>query len=299
MNLAIKKRLKFIDSRLFWEGSLRRRNLEEFFRTSTPQATKDIKMYTSLAPENIIYDPKAKRYIATSKFKPHFDEPTSEDYLTRLLHLKRTSQSNDFFCGTIIDYEKMPRVRRHVDRDVLRSVVTAIKGKLAINISYQSMSSDFPIKRWVAPHSLAFDGYRWHIRAFCYRKKIYCDFNLGRVLKTYDMRESAFGKSLDYAWNTDICFIISAHPDLKGGKKSCVELDYEMVDGSREFSIKAAFNFYAQKLFGFDVGNKNLRGEEQQVVLRNYEEVKLKLEFLQEMNAKVIAQTISEGAKIF
>ncbi|BHH83677.1 WYL domain-containing protein [Desulforhopalus sp. 52FAK] len=298
MKLAMEKRLKFIDSRLFWEGCIRRKNLEDFFRTSTPQATKDIKMYTNLAPNNINYDTKAKQYVATKDFTPHFGEPTSEDYLTRLLHLKRKGPSSEFFCGTIIDYEEMPRIRRYVDREILKSIVLAIKDKRAIRISYQSMSSDLPQKRWISPHSLAHDGNRWHIRAFCYKKNIYCDFNIGRVLKIYDMCESDFGKSLDYAWNTDIRLLITAHPKLKGGKKSCIELDYDMIDGRREFSIKAAFYFYAQKLFGFDVKNQTLKGEQQQIVLENYEEVNLKLEIIQEMNAKAIAQTISEGAQI-
>lgn len=298
MSLAIKKRLKFIESRLFWEGKIRRKHLEDFFKISTPQATKDIKHYSDLAPDNLEYDTKGKQYVAKKPFKPCFEEPTAEDYLTRLLHLKRRSDSGEFFCGPIVNYEQFPKLSRHVDHDVLKNVIIAIRDKSAIKINYQSMSADSPKNRWVAPHSLAYDGNRWHVRAFCYKKQIYCDFNIGRILKTFQFAESNFDKSLDYAWNTDIDLTIAPHPGLKGGKRACVKLDYNMVDGQRIFSIKAAFYFYARQLFGFNEENEKDKGEKQQIILSNLEEVKMKLAILEEMNEKAINIAISEGAKL-
>lgn len=298
MSLAIKKRLKFIESRLFWEGKIRRKHLEDFFKTSTPQATKDLKEYKNLAPDNLFYDTKSKQYVVGKSFKAHFEEPTAEDYLTRLLHLKRKSDSGDFFCGPIVKFETFPKLSRHVDRDVLKNIVLAIRDRSAVEINYQSMSTDSPTDRWLAPHSLAYDGNRWHVRAFCYKKKIYCDFNIGRIFKTIQYADNEFGKSLDYAWNTDIDLVISPHPALKGGKRACVELDYDMTDGSRIFSIKAAFYFYARQLFGFSEENETQKGEKQQIILSNSEEVKMKMNILEEMNENAIKDAILEGAKL-
>jgi len=298
MSLAMNKRLKFIESRLFWEGKIRRKNLEDFFKISTPQATKDIKKYGEMASGNLEYDTKSKQYVVTDSFKPHYEDPTAEDYLTRLLHLKRKSPSGEFFCGPIVEYDQFPKLSRHVDRNALKKIVSAIHDKQAIKINYQSMTNDFPTDRWIAPHSLAYDGNRWHVRAFCYKKKIYCDFNIGRVLNTYAFANSDFDKSLDYSWNTDIELIIAPHPNLIGGKRSCVELDYDMKGGQRMFSIKAAFYFYAKNIFYFDEGNVESIGEEQQIILTNHKEVIMKLAILEEMNDKAIAVAISEGAKL-
>jgi hypothetical protein len=298
MNLAVEKRLKFIESRLFWEGKIRRKNLEDFFKISTPQATKDIKKYGEFAPDNLAYDTKKKQYVVTGSFNPHFEEPTAENYLGRLLHLKRKSESGEFFCGSIVGYEQFPKVSRHVDRNALKKIVEAIRYNLSITIKYQSMSRESPSKRWIAPHSLAYDGNRWHIRAFCYKKKIYCDFNIGRVLKTYEYTDSYFDKSLDYAWNSDLDLVIAPHPALKGGKRSCVELDYDMRDGKRMFSIKAAFYFYAKQLFSFEEKSIEGKGEKQQIILTNHKEVEMRLSILEEMNDKAIAVAISEGAKL-
>lgn len=298
MNLAVEKRLKFIESRLFWEGNIRRKNLEDFFKISTPQATKDIKKYGELAPNNLEYDTKRKQYVTADSFKPYFEEPSAENYLGRLLHLKRKSESGEFFCGSLVEYEQFPKVSRHVDRNTLKKIVEAIRYNLAIRIKYQSMSRESPSKRWIAPHSLAYDGNRWHIRSFCYNKKIYCDFNIGRVLSTYESIGSDFKKSLDYSWNNDIDLIIAPHPDLKGGKRSCVELDYDMKDGQKLFRIKAAFYFYAKQLFGFGEECLESKGEKQQIILTNHQEVEMRLSILKEMNNKAINTAISEGATL-
>ncbi len=145
MNLTTRKRLKFIEFRLFWEGNIRRKNLEDFFKISTPQATKDIKKYGELAPGNLEYDTKGKRYVIADSFAPHFKEPTAEDYLTRLLHLKRESDSGEFFCGHIIDYEQFPILSRHVNTNVLKSIVVAIRDKLSIKIKKEGKRKQFTL----------------------------------------------------------------------------------------------------------------------------------------------------------
>lgn len=58
----------------------------------------------------------------------------------------------------------------------LRSVVGAIRRSEAIEVKYQSLSSPEPRWRWIAPHAIGFDGFRWHTRAFCLTDDCFKDF---------------------------------------------------------------------------------------------------------------------------
>jgi WYL domain len=295
MNIAVTKRLKFIESRLFWEGWIRRSNIEDFFQISTPQATKDIKEYKDRAPDNISYDSAAKMYVRGLNFKPTFEEPCSEDYLTRLLHLKRRTSQNEFFCGSIANHVTIPRIRRFVDTKILRDLIKALNDKMAIKISYQSMSKDSPTSRWITPHSLAHDGNRWHVRAFCHEKHFFSDFNLSRILQVIEFKEEAIEESLDYQWNTDISLEIKPNPSLSGGKRACIELDYDMIDGKKEFKIPAAFYHYTKINYGFDINKDDKGGQKQQIVLKNKTEVEQKIDLLHEMSTSAIEKEIAKG----
>jgi WYL domain len=296
MNIAAKKRLKFIESRLYWEGWIRRGNIEDFFQISTPQATKDIKEYKNSAPDNISYDPVAKMYVRGKNFEPTFEEPCSEDYLTRLLHLKRRTSQNEFFCGTITNHVTIPRIRRFVDTKILRNLTKALNDKMAIKISYQSMTKDSPTSRWITPHSLAHDGNRWHVRAFCHEKHFFSDFNLSRILQIIEFKEESIEESLDYQWNTEISLEIEPNHSLSGGKRACIELDYDMdEDGKKEFKIPAAFYHYAKIIYGFDVNKDDKGGLKQQIILKNKTEVEQKFDLLHEMSISAINNEITQG----
>ena len=114
MRWSARKRIEFIEARLYWEKKISRKDLADFFDISIPQATKDIKEYSELAPENIIYDASAKQYVATKDFVPKMLEPSSEGYLARLKSLKFRGDDQKFFNGTIPPFYVMPNLRRYL-----------------------------------------------------------------------------------------------------------------------------------------------------------------------------------------
>ena len=67
---GIEQRLEFIEFRLFWEGSINRSDIKDFFGVSVPQASKDLTLYQERAPGNIEYDTRAKRYVAKYTINP-------------------------------------------------------------------------------------------------------------------------------------------------------------------------------------------------------------------------------------
>ncbi len=81
---GVERRLEFVEFRLFWEGSINRADLVEFFGVSVPQASKDLALYQERAPGNMDYDTREKRYVAADKFVLRFLEPDPYVYLAQL-----------------------------------------------------------------------------------------------------------------------------------------------------------------------------------------------------------------------
>ncbi|MGA3851258.1 WYL domain-containing protein, partial [Escherichia coli] len=67
-----------------------------------------------------------------------------------------------------------------MNAQILRSVTAAIRQSQAIEIRYQSLSRPEPRWRWIAPHAIGFDGFRWHARAYCETDRTFKDFLLSR-----------------------------------------------------------------------------------------------------------------------
>jgi len=67
-----RKRLEYIDYKIETEGFINRVDLMQYFDISTPQASKDLSIYQTIAPENLIYDKSQKCYLKSDKFKPCF-----------------------------------------------------------------------------------------------------------------------------------------------------------------------------------------------------------------------------------
>ncbi len=68
MKYAIQQRLRFIDFLCHQYGSINRSALVDYFGLSVPQATKDLKEYMKIAPDNIRYSHTQKVYLSNPEF---------------------------------------------------------------------------------------------------------------------------------------------------------------------------------------------------------------------------------------
>jgi predicted DNA-binding transcriptional regulator YafY len=57
------------------------------------------------------------------------------------------------------------------------------------------MSTAVPSWRWIEPHACAFDGLRWHVRAFCRKDGVFKDFLLSRIIETRKNEQPGPAKS--------------------------------------------------------------------------------------------------------
>ncbi len=272
---SVEQRLEFIDFRLFWEGHVNRSDLVERFGVSVPQASSDLTQYQAEAAGNAVYDKTRKTYVAGPHFKPVFFEPSAGQYLAQLRLIQAGLLSEEeSWAVRLPSYSIVPVLRRPLEPETLRRILEAIRNRASIHAHYQSMSSEEPGWRWLAPHSLGFDGFRWHARAWCYKRKQFRDFVLSRFLELAETRPGDVDPAEDVGWQRQVTLILAPHPGLKGGNRRAVELDYGMTDGRLEPSMRVCMAYYFLKQLGLDFDPAEAKPQRQQLVLENAEEVK-------------------------
>ncbi|PZR83927.1 MAG: WYL domain-containing protein [Stutzerimonas stutzeri] len=272
---GVESRLEFIEFRLFWEGHVNRSDLVEAFGVSINQASADLNRYLGFAEANMVYDKSARTYVRSSSFNPRFHEPNAGKYLSQIRSIADGLITlDDTWIGGVLSFDCVPTPTRGVSAQILRAVVTAIKRKEALEVLYQSMSSPDPSWRWIAPHALVFDGFRWHARAHCSRSGEFKDFVLSRIGQTRSSKASEAVASGDQAWQDIVDLIIAPHPELGVGQRKAIELDYGMDDGKATIPVKRALLYYVLRRLGLDTQPDARAPQDQQIVLLNREYVR-------------------------
>lgn len=247
------RRLEFVDYRLQWEGQLNRSDLMDVFGISVPQASLDIARYMELAPENMRYDRSARVYLAGERFDPAFHTGDPRRYLNDLLGLVSGAVSKESsFVGWMPPLAVTPIPTRVIPGGTLVTLLRAIRNGQTITAEYQSMSRPSPSQRVLAPHAIAFDGFRWHTRAYCFARKGFRDFVLARMLTVERGEPSPIDPALDTAWTTNVRLVLVPHPQLSESRRRVVELDYGMVGGEAIVECRQALLFYVLKHLGFN-----------------------------------------------
>ncbi len=271
---GVRRRLEFIEQRLFWEGRVNRHDLSVAFGISLQQASADFARYLELAPANATYDRSAKGYLRGPAFAPALAEPDASRYLAHLrLVGDGVVESPMPGLSSMPEFDVVPGPARRIDAGVLRAVVEAIRGRLEIEVSYQSMSHPEPERRWIGPHALAWDGFRWHARSWCPRTEGFKDFVIARMAGPCGSRPGSSDPAADRGWRDRVRVILGPHPGLSDGQRKAVEADYSMTGGVSVIDVRECFLWYFLKRFGLDGDAASRRPQDQHVVLLNREDV--------------------------
>jgi predicted DNA-binding transcriptional regulator YafY len=271
---GVERRLAFIEFRLFWEGHVNRGDLMDAFGVSVNQASTDLNRYIGMAPSNMVYDKSARAYTRCGQFEPLFFKPDASRYLSQLRSFADGILDRaDAWIGQFPPYDAAPTPVRGVNATTLRSVVAAIRRSEAIEVKYQSLSQPEPRWRWIAPHAIGFDGFRWHTRAFCLADQSFKDFLLSRIIEARGARPSDIGADADADWNEHVALEVGPHPDLSETQQKVIELDYGMREGKISIPVRKALLSYALKRLGLDTDPAARRPQDQQIVLLNRTEL--------------------------
>jgi hypothetical protein len=255
------RRLEFIEFRLLWDGKLNRGELVEFFGISIQQASLDLARYIELAPGNLHYDRSEKVYKVQSPLNLVFTQPDSQVFLDQLSGppAGATSAQLSFIgwrppCGIV----KYPT--RSIRPEILMRVIWAIRDRQDIEITYQSMRQPAAGRRWIFPHAIAFDGARWHARAWCHENHYFKDFVFARIQHIHAARKSDVNDQHDHRWHTLATVVLRPHHDLTAGQRLAVETEFAMRDGMLEVTLREALVHYLIRQLRIDPGGGTSSG---------------------------------------
>ena len=273
------RRLKFIDFRLRWDGKVNRRDLMDYFEISAPQASTDFSKYSDAAPNNLAYDTRQKTYLRGEKFESLYLRSAPQAYLNDLLAVKLSIvEPKSSFIGWLPEVGIAPTPTRTLDETALALILQAIRESRKLSLSYQGMTRPEPIEREISPHALGYDGFRWHVRAFCHLRNNYQDFVIGRMTNIALTTPSERTATDDSQWNNFLKLEIAPYPDLSAGAKKAIEMEYGMRGGYVVLECREALLFYALGRLGLHPrGDTETKAAAQQIVLRNRKELELYL----------------------
>jgi|SRR5579872_159904 len=266
------QRFEFIEWRAYWLGRVNRSDLTEKFRVSTPQASIDLQAYQEAAPNNLKYDQTEKAYVLGERFQPRFLRVSADRYLMQLNAIHNYAiQVSDTWFGSPPPVSVMPTIVRSVEPETLRQILRAVDRRLELQVEYQSLTNSRT--RAIAPHSLAFDGHRWHARAWCVEHRDFRDFVLTRILSVGEAAPSNARSSDDMEWDTFVELKVVAHPSLDDAQRSAIEHDYGMHGGQLIVRTRAALAFYLIKRMNLDLASDAIPAERKQIFLTNLPEI--------------------------
>lgn len=268
---SIAQRLEFIEFRLVWEGRINRSDVAERFGVTLQQASSDLGLYERLAPENLIYDRNAKRFLPAPSFKPHFLKPLADRQLLQLAAI-----GAGLVDRTETWFDALPPIgivalpHRSVPTVIIRPILEAIRTGSAIEIDYQSMKRPGAVRRVIAPHALGNNGVRWHARAWCPQNCEFRDFVLSRISDTGALQPSHVPPSADREWFDEVTMQIAPDPRLSEGARRSLVKEYGMTRGVMRINVRVALAFYLIQHLNLDL---DLPAERKQLVLANKDEV--------------------------
>ena len=237
-------RLRAIELLAYWEGRLVTNRLVSWFGISRQQASSDIKKYMAeYNTGSLVHDPGVKAYVTSPGFKPVLTKGWINEYLSLISGMSDDTAALILQPESIFAAVQLPE--RSVKPEVVREILQSCHQQSAVKIVYASMSNPDWHERVITPHTLIYTGFRWHVRAYCHKRKAFRDFLLSRILRT-PKPDSAVGVSVEFDedWQNTIDVTLLPNPLLSGKQQGLVEADYAMPEGHLTFNVRRALVHY-------------------------------------------------------
>ncbi|WP_305909710.1 WYL domain-containing protein [Methylomarinum sp. Ch1-1] len=263
---AQQERLFYIDFKLRFSGLINRTDLVSRFGIKAAAATRDLAQYKEIAPDNLIYDTKVKRYLQAGDFKPVFAYPGGQA-LAALCH----GLGDDHVCvqSALISAE-VPTQLNTPNLDILAEVSKAIYQQKILTVDYQSLSSGRS-KRDIVPFALVDNGLRCHVRAFDRKREQFGDFVINRIsaASLHDgYIPNTQTREADIQWNRIVEMHIVPHPRL--AHPETIAMEYGMEHDVLKANVRAAVAGYVLRRWNVDcTDDHSLTGSEYHLWLKN------------------------------
>lgn len=279
IKFSTRQRLQFIEVMAYYTGMISRSMLARAYGISDPAATKDLKLYNDLAPDNLEYNPSLFGFVPSAQFDEVFADLSPQTILAMFSH---NLLSVDNPCGAQpiygISVEALPLPARLPEKIVLAQIIRAMKAGTQLEVEYHSLShsnDNADKRRIIEPHALINTGLRWHVRAYNHKDYDFRDFVLSRFTHAQQLATSAeSSQDYDDEWMEQVELIIEPHPGLNQKQRTALSYDYAMQDGRITLQVRRALAAYLLQQLKVDTSaDHSLNPSAHQLVLANRDEV--------------------------
>ena len=274
---ATRQRLEYIEIMAWYTGVITRSEVAEAFGISDAAATKDLKLYGQLAPDNLIYKHSVFGFVPGPTFTEVFADLNPARVLPMMaknLAVSGGPYGDESIYG--IHMEDLPLPSRLPDKTVLAQILRAIYGHNKLRVSYHSLTDrDSTRQRILEPHSLVNTGLRWHVRAYSEDTYDFRDFVLSRFVEAKCLDELAESSmQYDDDWMETVVLQLSPHPKLEQQKRQNLLLDYGAGNNVIEIAVRRSLIAYLlQRLMVDTTKDHSMNPKTYQLVLLNRDEI--------------------------
>ncbi|HHI94885.1 MAG TPA: WYL domain-containing protein [Gammaproteobacteria bacterium] len=274
---STRQRLQHIELMAYYTGIITRSDLARAFAISDAAATKDLKLYNELVPDNLTYHHSVFGFVPSDGFQPQFSELSPAEVLPIIaanLAAAGGPYGNQPLYG--IPAESLPLPARLPERAVLAQILRAIKQGRKLAVSYHSLSDrESPRERVLEPHALANTSLRWHLRAYNEETYDFRDFVLSRFTAAQMLPEAAESSAqYDDEWSEIVTLQLSPHPQLGAQKRERLLIDYENVEGQIDVPVRRALIGYLLQHLAVDTtADHSMNPNAYQLIVLNRDEI--------------------------
>jgi len=272
-----RQRLQYIELMAYYTGLVTRSDVAKAFAISDAAATKDLKYYNDIAPENLLYKHAVFGFVPSSEFEAVFADLSPASVLPMLeANLTVIGGPNQDESVFGIPVESMALPSRLPDKSVLAQISRAIHNNKKCHVSYRSLSEkDSKQKRVIEPHSLVNTGFRWHVRAYNEDTFDFRDFVLSRFVSA-ECQDTDAESSAQYDddWTEIISVQLTPHPKLDEDKQHSLLIDYGSDDDVITIKVRRALIGYLLQQLSVDTtADQGLNPNKYQLIVLNRDEI--------------------------
>ena len=274
---ATRQRLHYIEMMAWYTGVVTRSDVARAFGLSDPAATKDLKLYSDLAPGNLVYNHSVFGFVPGEGFSAVFADLSPAVALPIIaanLAVASGPYGSELIYG--LPAASLPLPARLPSQQTLAQITRAIHGGRKLRVSYRSLSDrDKRAERMLEPHSLVNNGLRWHVRAYNGETCDFRDFVLSRIVAAECLDKPAeSGMQYDDDWVESVDLQLAPHSGLDAPKRESLLLDYGASGEIIEVKVRRALLGYVLQQLNVDTTpDHSMNPNAYQLMLLNRDEI--------------------------
>jgi hypothetical protein len=274
---ATRQRLQYIEVMAWYTGVVTRSDVARAFGLSDPAATKDLKLYSDLAPGNLIYNHSVFGFVPGEGFSAAFADLAPAAALPVIA--ANLAVANGPYGDALIyglPTASLPLPARLPSPQTLAQITRAIHGRRKLRVSYRSLSRrESGAERVLEPHTLVNTGLRWHVRAYSEDTCDFRDFVLSRITGAQCLDAPAeSGEQYDDDWVESVSLSLAPHAGLDAARRESLLLDYGASGEVIEVNVRRALLGYVLQRLNVDTTpDHSLNPNTYQLMLLNRDEI--------------------------